>query len=48
VQGEPWFVLASPAGKVIWSWEVATSGWLPAAALQQHVRAALASAATPH
>ena len=48
VQGEPWFVLASPAGQVIWSWQVATSGWLPVAALQQHVRAALASAATSH
>ena len=48
VQGAPWFVLASPAGQVIWSWEVSTSGWLPAAALGQHVRAALAHpAASP-
>ena len=45
VQGEPWIVLASPAGKVIWSWEVSTSGWLSSAALGQHVRAALAGAA---
>jgi hypothetical protein len=45
VQGEPWFVLASADGKVIWSWEVSTSGWLPVAQLDKHVRAALASAA---
>ena len=45
VQGEPWFVLTSPAGKVIWSWEVSTSGWPSTAALDKHVRAALASAA---
>jgi len=45
VQGEPWFVLASPTGKVIWSWEVSTSGWLSTAALEQHVHAALADAA---
>jgi cytochrome oxidase Cu insertion factor (SCO1/SenC/PrrC family) len=47
VQGAPWFVLASPAGKILWSWEVSTSGWLTTAALDQHVRAALARATTP-
>ena len=45
VQGEPWFVLTSANGKVIWSWEVSTSGWPSRAALDNHVRAALASAA---
>ena len=45
VQGEPWFVLASPSGQPIWTWEVSTSGWLSTASLDQHVRAALASAA---
>jgi cytochrome oxidase Cu insertion factor (SCO1/SenC/PrrC family) len=45
VQGEPWFALTSAAGKVIWSWEVSTAGWLSTASLDQHVRAALGSAA---
>ena len=45
VQGEPWLMLASPSGEVIWSWEVSTSGWLSSASLDRHVRAALASAA---
>jgi cytochrome oxidase Cu insertion factor (SCO1/SenC/PrrC family) len=45
VQGEPWFVLTSANGKVIWSWEVSTSGWPSRAALDKHVRDALASAA---
>ena len=44
VQGEPWFVLASPSGKPIWTWQVSTSGWLSAASLDRHVRAALARA----
>jgi len=44
VQGEPWFVLASPSGKPIWTWEVSTSGWLSTASLDRHVRAALARA----
>jgi cytochrome oxidase Cu insertion factor (SCO1/SenC/PrrC family) len=45
VQGEPWFAATSANGKVIWSWEVSTSGWPSRAALDNHVRAALASAA---
>jgi cytochrome oxidase Cu insertion factor (SCO1/SenC/PrrC family) len=45
VQGEPWFALTSADGKVIWSWEMSTSGWPSVAALDKHVRAALASAA---
>ena len=45
VQGEPWFVLASPSGKTLWTWEVSTSGWPSTASLDRHVRAALASAA---
>jgi cytochrome oxidase Cu insertion factor (SCO1/SenC/PrrC family) len=44
VQGAPWFVLTAPDGKVIWSWEVSTSGWPSAAALDRHVRGALAAA----
>jgi cytochrome oxidase Cu insertion factor (SCO1/SenC/PrrC family) len=45
VQGEPWFAATSADGKVIWSWEVSTSGWPSRTALDEHVRAALASAA---
>ena len=45
VEGEPWLVLASPSGEVIWSWEVSTSGWPSTASLDQHIRTALASAA---
>jgi hypothetical protein len=41
VQGQPWFVLADAHGRVIWSWEVSTSGWLSTAGLEQHVRSAL-------
>jgi len=44
VQGAPWFVLVSPSGQILWSWQVSTSGWLSHAALDQHVRAALARA----
>jgi cytochrome oxidase Cu insertion factor (SCO1/SenC/PrrC family)/thiol-disulfide isomerase/thioredoxin len=54
VQGEPWFVLTSPTGKILWYWEVSTSGWLSRAGLERQVRAALrrlpsapAGAATP-
>ena len=45
VQGEPWLLLASSSGEVIWSWEVSTSGWLSTASLDRHIRSALASAA---
>jgi cytochrome oxidase Cu insertion factor (SCO1/SenC/PrrC family) len=45
VQGVPWIAATSASGKVIWSWEVSTSGWPSRAALENHVRAALASAA---
>jgi len=47
VQGLPWFVLTSADGKVLWSWEVSVSGWPSRAALDKHLRAALASAAKP-
>jgi cytochrome oxidase Cu insertion factor (SCO1/SenC/PrrC family)/thiol-disulfide isomerase/thioredoxin len=43
VQGEPWFVLTSPSGRIVWYWQVSTSGWLGTRALKAHVRAALAS-----
>jgi cytochrome oxidase Cu insertion factor (SCO1/SenC/PrrC family) len=47
VRGAPWFVLVSPAGQILWSWDVSASGWLSRAAIDQHVRAALARA-KPH
>ena len=43
VLGEPWLVLTSPSGRILWYWEVSTSGWLGRDALVRHVRAALAS-----
>jgi cytochrome oxidase Cu insertion factor (SCO1/SenC/PrrC family)/thiol-disulfide isomerase/thioredoxin len=44
VQGQPWFVLTSATGRLLWYWEVSTSGWLSQRALIEHVRAALAGA----
>jgi cytochrome c biogenesis protein CcmG/thiol:disulfide interchange protein DsbE len=44
VQGEPWFVLTSPNGRILWYWEVSTSGWPSQAGLARDVRAALAPA----
>jgi thioredoxin-related protein len=40
VQDQPWFVLTSPSGKIIWSHD----GWLPPAALQSAVRRATTAA----
>jgi cytochrome oxidase Cu insertion factor (SCO1/SenC/PrrC family) len=45
VEGQPWLMLASPSGEVIWSWEVSTAGWPSTASLDRHIRDALASAA---
>jgi cytochrome oxidase Cu insertion factor (SCO1/SenC/PrrC family)/thiol-disulfide isomerase/thioredoxin len=44
VQGQPWFVLTSSTGRILWYWQVSTSGWLSTSALIAHVRAALARA----
>jgi cytochrome oxidase Cu insertion factor (SCO1/SenC/PrrC family)/thiol-disulfide isomerase/thioredoxin len=44
VQGEPWLVLTSPTGRILWYWQVADNGWLSRAALVAQVRAALARA----
>jgi cytochrome oxidase Cu insertion factor (SCO1/SenC/PrrC family)/thiol-disulfide isomerase/thioredoxin len=44
VQDEPWFVLVSPSGRVLWYYDVATQGWLSRAALERQVRNALAHA----
>ena len=42
VQDEPWLVLVSGGGQIIWYDDVATSGWPSEAALERHVRDALA------
>ena len=44
VQGEPWLVLTSATGRILWYWPVADNGWLSRAALVAQVRAALARA----
>ena len=28
VQDEPWFVLVSPTGRILWYYDVSTAGWL--------------------
>jgi cytochrome oxidase Cu insertion factor (SCO1/SenC/PrrC family)/thiol-disulfide isomerase/thioredoxin len=47
VQDEPWFVLVSASGRVVWYYDISTSGWLSTAALIRQVRAALAHARAP-
>jgi len=41
VQDEPWFVLISPTGRILWYYDASTSGWLSPRALVRQVRAAL-------
>ena len=41
VEGQPWFVLTSANGTILWYWNVDTQGWLSTARLAAHVRAAL-------
>jgi thiol-disulfide isomerase/thioredoxin len=48
VQDEPWLMLVSAAGQILWYYDVATSGWPSRATLSREVRAALArTAAAP-
>lgn len=44
VQDEPWFVLVSGTGKILWWRDASTTGWPSTATLQSQVRAALAKA----
>jgi cytochrome oxidase Cu insertion factor (SCO1/SenC/PrrC family)/thiol-disulfide isomerase/thioredoxin len=44
VQDEPWLVLTSSTGRILWYYDVSTSGWLSRSALEKQVRAALARA----
>jgi len=41
VQDEPWFVLVSATGRILWYHDISTSGWLATRALVQEVRGAL-------
>jgi cytochrome oxidase Cu insertion factor (SCO1/SenC/PrrC family)/thiol-disulfide isomerase/thioredoxin len=41
VQDEPWLVLTSSSGRVLWYWDVSTNGWLSRKQLIAHVEAAL-------
>jgi cytochrome oxidase Cu insertion factor (SCO1/SenC/PrrC family)/thiol-disulfide isomerase/thioredoxin len=41
VQDQPWFVLASRAGNILWYWDGSTQGRLTAPELEEHVSAAL-------
>jgi cytochrome c biogenesis protein CcmG/thiol:disulfide interchange protein DsbE len=44
VQSQPWFVLTSPTGRILWYWNVDTQGWLSTKKLTADVRAADARA----
>ena len=44
VQGQPWFVLTSPAGQILWYWNIDTQGWPTQTQLTADIRAALARA----
>jgi cytochrome oxidase Cu insertion factor (SCO1/SenC/PrrC family)/thiol-disulfide isomerase/thioredoxin len=44
VEGQPWLVLTSAAGKILWYWNVDTQGWLSTAKLAAQVGAALSKA----
>jgi thiol-disulfide isomerase/thioredoxin len=42
VQDQPWFVLTSASGQILWYYDVSTQGWPTTRELAAHVRAALA------
>jgi cytochrome c biogenesis protein CcmG/thiol:disulfide interchange protein DsbE len=44
VQGQPWFVLTSPAGQILWYWNIDTQGWPTQTKLTADIRTALAHA----
>ncbi len=41
VEGEPWFVLTSPSGKIVWYQEVYTAGWPSLKVLAPELKSAL-------
>jgi cytochrome oxidase Cu insertion factor (SCO1/SenC/PrrC family)/thiol-disulfide isomerase/thioredoxin len=44
VTDEPWLMLTSSSGQILWYWDVSTSGWLSRSALISHIKDALARA----
>jgi cytochrome oxidase Cu insertion factor (SCO1/SenC/PrrC family)/thiol-disulfide isomerase/thioredoxin len=46
VADQPWFVLVSRKGKILWYWDGSTQGWLSTAQLIEHVREGLAARPT--
>jgi len=42
VEDEPWFVLVSRSGQVLWHYDISTSGWPSTTVLERDVHAALA------
>ena len=47
VQDEPWMMLVSDSGKVLWYDDLSTNGWLTVAQLRHEVRAALSRPTVP-
>lgn len=43
VQDQPWFVLVSRSGRILWYWDASTQQWPSVSALVRHVGAALSS-----
>jgi cytochrome oxidase Cu insertion factor (SCO1/SenC/PrrC family)/thiol-disulfide isomerase/thioredoxin len=43
VQDQPWFVLTSKSGRILWYWDATTQGWPSTETLVTHIRAALNS-----
>jgi cytochrome oxidase Cu insertion factor (SCO1/SenC/PrrC family)/thiol-disulfide isomerase/thioredoxin len=43
VQDQPWFVLASRSGQILWYWDASTNGWPTPPQLLEHITAALSS-----
>lgn len=46
VADQPWFVLSSRSGRILWYWDATTQGWPTAHQLAEHVGAALSSPPT--
>jgi cytochrome oxidase Cu insertion factor (SCO1/SenC/PrrC family)/thiol-disulfide isomerase/thioredoxin len=47
VEDEPWLVVVSPSGQVLWHYDVAVSGWPTTVSLSRQVRTALERAPKP-
>ena len=46
VQDQPWFVLSSRTGRILWYWDATTQGWPTPHQLAEHVGAALSAPPT--